>query len=345
MMERVVIDRDIPYIKGVFEQFVSVEYLKGDLITPKDVVNATVLIVRTRTKCNAELLANSSVKLIVTATIGTDHIDMDWCKQSGITVKSAQGSNARGVLQWVSAALVAMSNRYGWNPEVKTIGVVGVGHVGSLVAEFAQVWGFNVLRCDPPRAKAENLTDLDGYVEFETILQRCDIVTFHTPLKRQGEYKTYHMLNADNIEILSKETTILNSSRGEVIETQALISHVNSGGSCCVDTWEFEPNINLELLRVADIATQHIAGYSKQGKATATAIAVETVAKHLSIPIKDWFPCDVHKNRVSNQPTWRDLCNSIREYCDIECETKTLKANYGDFEELRCSYNYREEYF
>ena len=344
-MAKIIIDKDIPYIRGVFEQFTSVEYLKGDEISPKDIENTLVLIVRTRTKCNAKLLENSGVKLIVTATIGTDHIDQEWCEMSGICVRSAQGCNSRGVLQWVSASLVLMCEKLGWKPADKTIGVVGVGHVGSLVAEFAETWGFNVLKCDPPRAEAERLSASDGFVEFETILKNCDIITFHTPLKRDAKYPTFHMLNVNNVGQLSKDTVVLNSSRGEVIETQALLAHIGRGGRCCVDTWESEPNISIELLNVVDVATPHIAGYSKQGKATATAISVKAVAEYMTLPIKEWFPSDVQKNRAKTHPIWSDVSSSIIKYCDLVGETETLRSNSDRFEELRATYNYREEYF
>ena len=344
-MAKIIIDKDIPYIKGIVEPFASVEYLKGDEISPKDLENTVALIVRTRTKCNAKLLENSSVKIIVTATIGTDHIDLEWCRNSGIIVESAQGCNARGVLQWVSASLVLMSEKFDWKPADKTIGVVGVGHVGSLVAEFAESWGFNVLKCDPPRVNSEKLSAADGFVEFETILKSCDIITFHTPLRRQVDYPTFHMLNINNVGKISKDTVIFNSSRGEVVETQALIAHIERGGCCCVDTWEFEPMINLELLSYVDVATPHIAGYSKQGKATATAMSVKTIAEYLEIPINNWFPSDVQKNRAKTHPVWSDVCSSIIKYCDLVTETATLKANYEDFEELRATYNYREEFF
>ena len=344
-MKKIVIDRDIPYINGVFEPFASVEYLKGDEISQNDILNATVLVVRTRTKCNETLLANSGVKLIVTATIGTDHIDTDWCRNKGIVVESAVGCNSRGVLQWVSAALVLMSQKRGWNPCDKSIGVVGVGHVGSLVAEFSKAWGFNVLKCDPLRVEAENLTTLDGFVEFETILKSCDIITFHTPLRCNVEHPTYHMLNMDNVVMLPKDTIILNSSRGEVVDTQALLWHVERGGSCCIDTWELEPRLNIDLLNVVEVATPHIAGYSKQGKATATAMSVMHVAEYLSLPISGWFPRDVKKNRATTPPTWSDVFSSIIMYCNLEGETAVLRSRSDSFEELRSSYHYREEYF
>lgn len=172
---RILIDKAIPFLEGLFEPYAEVVYLPGDGFTAEIVQDADALIIRTRTKCNAALLRGSSVSIIATATIGYDHIDMEYCRENNIKVSTAAGCNARGVLQWFGACLSHLSRRDGWHPRDMRLGVVGVGNVGSLIAEYGAMWGFDVICCDPPRG-------VEGFVELEEMLPLVDIITFHTPL-------------------------------------------------------------------------------------------------------------------------------------------------------------------
>lgn len=345
---KIVIDSDIPYIKGALEPFADVVYMKGNAVTTADVADADAMIVRTRTRCDRTLLEHSRVRMIATATIGFDHIDMEYCSAAGIKVSTAAGSNARGVLQWIGAALAYAAAEQGWTPEQKTIGVVGTGHVGSLVARYAADWGFRVLCCDPPlhaAAKAAPCSD-GGFVTLGEIADRADIVTFHTPLTLDGPDKTYHMAGESFFGSLRPGALIINSSRGEVIDTAALLQALRDGRcSACVDTWEHEPAIDRELLRSALLATPHVAGYSAQGKANATSMSVRAVAREFGLPPTEWYPYgDVPK--VAPAPiSWPELVRTIKTYCDIAAETALLKSHPEGFETMRNSYKYRAEYF
>ena len=175
---KIVADNAIPFLKGVLEPYARVEYLPGKTIATADVRDADALIVRTRTRCDAALLEGSSVKLIATATIGFDHIDTEYCRRHGIEVATAAGCNARGVLQYVAAALVRLSRVQAWEPTDKTLGIVGVGHVGSLVEAYARTWGFRVVACDPPREEREH----GGFLPLEEVACQADILTFHLSL-------------------------------------------------------------------------------------------------------------------------------------------------------------------
>ena len=344
---KIIIDSDIPYIKGVFEPFAEVVYLKGSDIGPGDAADADVLVIRTRTRCGERLLAGSRVRLIATATIGFDHIDMDYCSRAGIKVVTAAGSNARGVLQWMGAALAYAASKGDWRPQEKTIGVVGVGHVGSLVAEYAAAWGFGVLCCDPPRQRAEGAgSPAAQFVPFGEIAARCDIITFHVPLTREGRDMTYHMADCGFLGSVRPGTLIVNSSRGEVVDSGALTDAVECGSCCCaVDTWEHEPDIDRRLLRLSMLATPHIAGYSAQGKANAASMSVRAVAREYGLPLTEWYPYgDVP--RITPRPvSWDELCRTIRGYFDIEAQSAALKKHPEDFEAMRNSYIYRTEYF
>lgn len=330
---KIIADQAIPFLKGVFEPFAEVRYLPGREITPADVRDADALVTRTRTRCDERLLAGSRVRMIATATIGFDHIDLAWCAAHGIEVATSAGCNARGVLQWISAVLVHLARTEGWNPAERTLGIVGVGHVGSLVKSYAEAWGFRVLCCDPPRQEREGC----GFLPLEEVAREADILTFHTPL----DATTRHMASERLFAGMKPAAVVVNSSRGEVVDGQALL---HSGLRWVLDVWEHEPDLDAELLDRALLATPHIAGYSLQGKANATALAVAAVSRHFGLPLKGWYPPEV--TPVTPRPiTWEELCRTIDAHYDIEAESRRLKQHAGEFESLRDHYAYRPEYF
>lgn len=329
---KIVIDSAIPFIKGVLEPFAEVVYVAGDSFTPQIVADADGLIVRTRTHCNRELLDGSKVEFIATATIGFDHIDMEYCRSHGIKVITAAGCNARGVLQWVAAVLVALSKREGFEPHERTLGIVGVGNVGKLVKHYAESWGFKVLCCDPPRQEREEL----DFLQLEQLLPQVDILTLHTPL----DSTTRGMIDSKMLSLLHDDAVVINASRGEVVCSSALLER---NITCALDVWENEPNIDAQLLERAFVTTPHIAGYSLQGKANATAMSVGALAEHFQLPLKGWYPPQCSPT-IPMEIDWQELCQTIDSYCNLENESAPLK-NGGNFESLRNSYHYREEYF
>ena len=182
---KVIVDNKIPYIKEAVGQIADeVVYLPGAAFTPRDVKDADALIIRTRTCCNRELLEGSSVKFIATATIGFDHIDVDYCREAGIAWSNCPGCNAGGVEQYVHAALLLLKRLRGMKPEDTCMGIVGVGHVGSRIRRMAEALGMNVLLNDPPREDNGE----QGFTDLQTLMRKCDIITFHTPLYRTGMY-------------------------------------------------------------------------------------------------------------------------------------------------------------
>ncbi len=331
---KIVIDRAIPFIEGIFEPYSKVTYLPGGDFTPDIINDADALIIRTRTRCDEKLLAGSRVQHIATATIGYDHIDMEYCKRNDIRVTTAQGCNARGVLQWVGAALALLSKQEGWQPEQKRLGIVGVGNVGRLIKAYAALWGFEVICCDPPRKAAEGI---DEFVSLEELMQSADIITLHTPLNSE----TYHMINSQTLKLLRPNATIINTSRGEVVESAAIKE--DDRHNILFDVWEYEPNIDSELLQRSIVSTPHIAGYSLQGKANGTATVVRDIAQHFNLPIKGWYP-DVKQN-LGREIEWAEMCRTIREHFDIAAQSVKLKQSIEKFEMMRNNYDYRTEYF
>ena len=330
---RVLIDSAIPFIEGILEPFFEVQYLDGRAFTKEVVKDADALIVRTRTRCNRALLEGSKVQFIATATIGFDHIDLDYCRAHNIVVSTSAGCNARGVLQWISAALALLAEHENFAPEERTIGIVGVGNVGKLVKEYAEAWGFRTICSDPPRQENERL----DFVSLEEVLQKADIITLHTPLNAS----TKHLIDSKNIALIKAGATLINASRGECVATEAT---KRNDLTYITDVWENEPNIDSEYLSKSLIATPHIAGYSAQGKANATALAVQALAIHFDLPLKNWQPSEI-KAVEPQRLSWSEMCNTIIGYCDLEAESRTLRNNPNLFEQIRNNYRYREEYF
>ena len=279
---KVIIDHKIPYIKEAVSRISDeVIFLPGNAFTKEAVKDADALIVRTRTMCNRELLEGSQVKFIATATIGYDHIDTEYCREAGITWTNCPGCNAGSVEQYVHSALLQLKHKKGLDLEKSTLGIVGVGHVGSRVKRMAESLGMRVLLNDPPRAdKGEQ-----GFVNLETIARECDVITFHTPLNREGKYATYHLANEDFLFSLERTPYLINSSRGEVVDTASLLAALSAGKvkDAVIDTWEHEPNISRELMSVAFLATPHIAGYSADGKANATRMSLEALCQFFGV--------------------------------------------------------------
>lgn len=285
---KIVIDNAIPYISGVLEPYATVVYRPAADISHEDAVDADMLIIRTRTRCDRRLLEGSRVRLIATATIGFDHIDLDYCAAHGIEVVTAQGCNAAGVLQWVGAALAALAADEGWQPQQKTLGIVGVGHVGSLVEEYGRMWGFRILRCDPPRQQREG----GDFLPIEEVAAEADILTLHTPL----DDTTRHLADSRLLSLMRPDATFMNAARGEVADTAAL---VEAPQRMVIDVWENEPRIDRRLLDKAFIATPHIAGYSAQGKANATAAVVRAAAGISHCPSKGGIRRRPHPSSVA----------------------------------------------
>lgn len=279
---KLIADNTIPYLKGIAEPFADITYLNSAEFTPEAIKDADALIVRSIDKCTRNLLDNSKVRLIVSATIGFDHIDTHYCEEAGITWKNAPGCNARSVAQFLLAGLFVISLRKAEPLRGKTIGIVGVGHVGKEVEKIAKAYGLHVLLNDPPRAKEEGE---EGFVSLETIVKEADIITFHTPFTREGEFPTYHLANEDFFESLERKPWFINASRGAVHDTHALLEARKNGklGALLLDCWENEPAINLELLDLTDLATPHVAGFSADGKANGTRMCLENIASFFDV--------------------------------------------------------------
>jgi len=347
---KIIIDNKIPYINGVLEPYAEVVYLPGSQTTAEVVKDADALITRTRTLCNETVLRDSNVKFIATATIGFDHIDTEYCKAAGIEWVNAPGCNSESVNQYVSSALLSYAKHNGIELARKTIGVVGVGQVGSKVAKTCEILGMKVLLNDPPRERAEGSSK---FVSLETIREQADMISFHVPLNRQGIDKTFHMADAGFIQNPGKKPLLINTCRGEIFDTEAVRRARVTGdiSGLVIDCWENEPDINLDLLGRVDFGTAHIAGYSRDGKANGTKTSVQAISRFFKLGIDDWEPRDVAapSNPVidldgRHRPQQAVLADAVLATYQIENDDKALRNGTHLFEQLRGDYPARREF-
>ncbi len=333
MHPTIIIESNIPFIHGLLDAYANVRYLSPEDITPTTMYDAHALITRTRTRCDHNLLEQSSCQIIASATIGLDHIDVPYCQSRGIEVYNAPGCNAPAVAQYVMTSIIAA---YGSSLSGLTLGIVGVGHVGSIVQSWATNLGMIVLPCDPPRALAE---DDSGFVTMDEIAKRADIITFHTPYTRTDQWATHHLCNESFLAQTQRHPMIINSARGSIVDTQALNRALINGiiSKVVIDCWENEPNIDPTLLSNAFIATPHIAGYSRQGKIRATAMAATAIAH------KFGFPTPVMPEQVPIQAPEAVTIQALQQSYNPLSDTEALRHNPLAFESLRNHYALREE--
>ena len=347
---RIVADDKIPFLKGALEPYAEVVYIPGKQIKMEMLKDSDALLIRTRTICNENLLEGTSIRFIGTATIGFDHIDTDYCSKNKIIWTNAPGCNSSSVQQYIAAALFRISSEHHFSLKDKTLGIIGVGNVGSKVEKFARSVGMNVLLNDPPRARIEGKKNFHS---LNTVLSGSDILTVHVPLNIVGEDQTWHLFNEESFKKIKRGAWFLNSSRGEVSDTYSLKNALNSGmlSGAVIDVWENEPNIDLELLQQAFIATPHIAGYSTDGKANGTSMVVNSLTKYFNLPSENWYPSDVPPpaspyisidcNNKSDEEIIREAV--IHTY-NIDKDNSRLRLSPQDFERLRGDYPVRREF-
>lgn len=341
---KLVVDDKIPFIQGQAEKIGDTVYIPGAKISAADVKDADILITRTRTQCNASLLEGSGVKFVATATIGFDHIDVDFMKETGIAWTNCPGCNATSVAQYVECVLLLLVQKGSINLSQCTVGVVGVGNVGRRVAERLVSMGCKVKLNDPPRAETE-AEFAAIHSELEELAETCDVISFHTPLIEGGKHPTFHLANKTFFQQLKRRPVIINAGRGEVVDTQALLEAMSEErvGEVVIDTWENEPHINRTLLEKAFIGTPHIAGYSADGKANGTRMSLEAIARHFGLNLTfDVRPPELPLNFSYNPDEAMPQDERLRLY-DPRHDSNALKKSPESFEHLRGNYPLRRE--
>lgn len=348
-MIKIVADNKIPFLSGALEGAARVEYVSGSEISREHLMDADALITRTRTRCNRELLEGTSVRFIASATIGYDHIDTEYCQKHGIGWTNAPGCNSSSVEQYVVSTLLWLATHRDMKLGTLVLGVIGIGNVGSKVANAARTLGIEVLQNDPPRERLEGSTE---FVSLDELKAQSDIISLHVPLNRGGEDNTYHLINREFLSSLKKEAVLINSSRGPVVDEEALLEGIRSGilSDVILDVYESEPDIRRELLESITLATPHIAGYSLDGKANGTRMSVEAISRFFDLGLDHWSPDNIPApglpeilGDASDADPLELLWDIYSQTYDISSDDARLRSAPENFERQRGDYPFRRE--
>jgi erythronate-4-phosphate dehydrogenase len=348
---KIVADENIPFVKEVFGPMGDVSVHAGRAMTREIVKDAELLLVRSVTKVDADLLEGSSVRFVATATIGFEHVDLRYIADRGIAFASAPGSNAQSVAEYVGAALLVLESQGAVRLAGATIGIVGVGNVGSRVDRVARALGMNTLLNDPPRARAEGPR---SFVTLDEVCAKADVVTFHVPLERAGTDPTWHMIDAGLLSKLKPGVVLLNSSRGGVQDTTALRDGKRTWklGALVLDVFEGEPAIDTELCDVADLTTPHIAGYSYDGKVAGARMIYEAACRFLGTRTA-WPDGIPPREDLSVHVSKPSILDAVRASYDIQADDARLRQvltkgatqqRANGFDRLRKEYPRRREF-
>ena len=359
---KIVCATNMPFVEEAFKNIGTPIVIEGREISHKHVKDAEILAIRSTTKVDANLLENTAVKFVGTATIGTDHMDIPYLERKGIKWCYAPGCNANSVSEYFTAAILCLANRYNIKLEGKTLGIIGVGNVGKLVALKGKALGMNVLENDPPRERIGDILPGERFVSINEILKQSDIITFHVPLIKQGIDKTFHMADENFFKQLKPGCILINAARGAVVSTPALLQAIKKGivSHCIIDTWENEPDYNIELMDRADIVSPHIAGHSYEGKVMGTVMVFEQICRFLGIksnwsvdpllpaPVVPEVKVTINPSKTDEEQLWA----IVRRVYDIEQDDKTFRATaklpdnerLKSFDTLRTHYPIRREF-
>jgi erythronate-4-phosphate dehydrogenase len=349
---KIIADDKIPFLKGALEPFAEVIYMPAQEITRDAILDtcAVALLIRTRTNCNENLLRGTDIRFIATATIGFDHIDTRYCEKHNIVWTNAPGCNSSSVQQYIASALLTIATDFKFKLKDKTLGIIGVGNVGSKVAKLAKILGMKVLLNDPPRTRREGDSE---FVKIEHILKEADIVTVHVPLTMNGEDKTHHLFDHFAFEKMKNESWLFNSSRGEVVDTVALKEALESLKleGAVIDVWENEPEIDPDLLTKVYLATPHIAGYSTDGKANGTAMAVNSLSSFFRLPLVSWYPGNIPEPITpeimidgAGQSDEDVIKEAVSRTYKIKKDDEKFRFSPSGFEKQRGDYPLRREF-
>ncbi|MBB3321464.1 4-phosphoerythronate dehydrogenase PdxB [Atlantibacter sp. RC6] len=348
---KILVDENMPYARELFARLGEVKAVPGRPIPVAELDDADALMVRSVTKVNGQLLDGKGVRFVGTATAGTDHVDQDYLHQAGIAFSAAPGCNAIAVVEYVFSALLMLAERDGFELTDRTVGIVGVGNVGGRLHKRLEALGVRTLLCDPPRADNGEPGD---FQPLDKLVEEADILTFHTPLYKDGPYKTWHLADEALISRLKPGTILINACRGAVVDNAALLKCLDAGQklSTVLDVWEPEPDLNVALLDKVDIGTAHIAGYTLEGKARGTTQVFEAysafIGKPQQIALDSLLPAPefgrITLHGPLDQPTLKRLVHLVYDVRRDDAPLRKVAGVPGEFDKLRKHYLERREW-
>ena len=348
---KILVDENMPYARELFSRLGEVRAVPGRPIPTDALTDADALMVRSVTKVNEALLGDKAIKFVGTATAGTDHVDQSWLTQVGIGFSAAPGCNAIAVVEYVFSALLMLAERDGFALADRTVGIVGVGNVGGRLQKRLEALGIKTLLCDPPRA---DNGDEGDFRSLDELVAEADVITFHTPLYKEGQYKSLHLADEALIRRLKPGTILINACRGPVVDNAALLKCLEEGQNLSVvlDVWEPEPDLNLALLDKVDLGTSHIAGYTLEGKARGTTQVFEAYSQFIGQPqevaLSTLLPAPEF-GRISlhgplDQPTLKRLVHLVYDVRRDDAPLRKVAGIPGEFDKLRKNYLERREW-
>ncbi|MBA2816578.1 4-phosphoerythronate dehydrogenase PdxB [Candidatus Pantoea persica] len=348
---KILVDENMPYARELFSRTGTVLAVPGRPLPQQELEDADGLMVRSVTQVNEALLAGKPVKFVGTATAGTDHVDEAWLQQAGIAFSAAPGCNAIAVVEYVFSALLLLAERDGFALRDRTVGIVGVGNVGGRLQKRLEAWGVKTLLCDPPCA---DRGDDGDFRSLDALVAEADILTFHTPLFKEGPYKSWHLADAALLMALKPNAILINTCRGPVVDNAALLEVLKKRRdlSVVLDVWQSEPALSLDLLDRVDIGTAHIAGYTLEGKARGTTQVFEAWCDFLGqpqqVPLSALLPTPefsrVTLNGVLDQATLKRLAHLVYDVRHDDTPLRKVAAQPGEFDRLRKTYQERREW-
>jgi erythronate-4-phosphate dehydrogenase len=349
---KIIADENMPYVDALFGYLGKIEYVNGRTLTPKQVEDADVLLVRSVTKVNAALIKNAhKLKFVGSATIGTDHVDLEYLSTRNIYFTNAPGCNATAVGEYAFIAMLELAQRFSESLAGKVVGIVGAGNTGTAAAKCMQAYGLKVLLCDPIKALQG---DTREFVSLDTIIEQADIISLHVPITKEGEHKTWYLFDEARLNKLKPNTWLLNCCRGEVIDNRALIKFKQQRDDVklVLDVWEGEPNPMAELVALAEFATPHIAGYSLEGKARGTFMLYQKWCELLDFPVKKSLESLLPAfqfNQIVSQGDLTEgqllkLSRLVYDLRDDDFNFRECFSTATGFDLMRKNHTYRREY-
>ncbi|MCL2845053.1 MAG: 4-phosphoerythronate dehydrogenase [Chitinivibrionia bacterium] len=347
---QIAIDKNILFAKEAFETLGEAQLFEQKDLTCENIRDFDALIVRSTTKIDENLLSGTNIKFVGSAVGGTDHIDTEYLQKADIAFSAATGCNSRSVAEYALTAIYAFCEKKGLLPQNQTVGIIGVGNIGGMLAEILKNLGIKTILNDPIREK----TGEKGFSSLDFLAQNSDIITVHVPLTKSGEYKTQNLLDGKFFAKIKDGALLIQASRGTVCDEEALLKASPKMEAPVIDVWANEPDINIDLAKNCMFHTPHIAGHSFDGKINGTKMIYDACCAHFSkMPIFDFESKVFAKIETRTIEFGNSISEILLKCCPLDCDTRSFECILSEkdvenrkkmFKKLRQNYQKRLEF-